>query len=748
MNSKYTPTYKTIEGVLEPHTFSVPVYQRPYSWGEEQVNTLLSDIHSAFLEKGQLFIGTTYLKRATSNENHYELIDGQQRFITFSLFLLTLYAVMKEYNINDTETELNNIKNILWKRIERKNKRESLLISSSSIEGAMIESLFNAAFDSADTFRDYVNNYTHTNHIEKNIIDILEIMFKFIDLNYKGKEIILDISDFVLININLIMIVTHVSNSQIFNMFEAINSKGKKLDDIDLIKTYIFSKLAEEDYDNYLTKWGKLIADTNDKLEDYLWVYVKAFIKYYVYSIKVHYFKSMLTDQKTISYFDSDDEPTIIKKLIDDLISKVKYYKAISDYDSFRKITKKKAHVLQYNIFKNLKYEHPKPIILRALYEYDTSNKNDVASNKLQDVIRYLNSFMLIYQTMNNRDSKDSIPVIKLIAENSYDLNSIEPSTMKQIISSKLLSENMDLDSFKQRFYELDAYKGNATDIGVFMLIIFNSIDSETKFFSEDMANSLFEIRSNLSADHILPQKPDKNSLFKYFYDQTVLGDEILRLKEGSDFPDTIISGMLYSDFKSRVLHKIGNIRLAFKDGNSSRGNTEIKLEDNNNFLTYNQVKTRASNILNDILKTGVIFIPDKSDVVIDTSEQEDRFILDFNNLSEATGKKAVLIKINEEHYQVKSTVDIVKIVLSYLYSKDSEKILMLADGKTSGFGNKQYPVISSNPSRLREPERIPKTDVYFEKNNDNQTRLTLLKDLIQDAYNLDINDIQIIYKV
>lgn len=69
---------------LEQVAFSIPTYQRPYVWGEEQITKLLSDCAEAFLSYNgnPYFLGTILTNGET---HHYELIDGQQRFTTMWL---------------------------------------------------------------------------------------------------------------------------------------------------------------------------------------------------------------------------------------------------------------------------------------------------------------------------------------------------------------------------------------------------------------------------------------------------------------------------------------------------------------------------------------------------------------------------------------------------------------------------------------------------------------------------------------
>lgn len=68
---------------LEVH-YDIPIYQRNYAWGSEQIEQLIEDIKSS---KDEYFLGTLIVNQKDSNV--YEVIDGQQRLTT--LFLLGRY---------------------------------------------------------------------------------------------------------------------------------------------------------------------------------------------------------------------------------------------------------------------------------------------------------------------------------------------------------------------------------------------------------------------------------------------------------------------------------------------------------------------------------------------------------------------------------------------------------------------------------------------------------------------------------
>lgn len=84
---RYTPE-KIVEEKLY---FTIPLYQRLFSWGEEQVKGLLFDLMNHFVS--DINNGTPYylgMLSCIKSGNHYDLIDGQQRFTVMSLLAIVL----------------------------------------------------------------------------------------------------------------------------------------------------------------------------------------------------------------------------------------------------------------------------------------------------------------------------------------------------------------------------------------------------------------------------------------------------------------------------------------------------------------------------------------------------------------------------------------------------------------------------------------------------------------------------------
>lgn len=92
---RYTPE-KIVEEKLY---FSIPLYQRLFSWGEEQVIGLLYDLKNHFEPTQD--DGTPYylgMLSCIKSSNCYDLIDGQQRFTVMTLLAIVLRNYYKDWS--------------------------------------------------------------------------------------------------------------------------------------------------------------------------------------------------------------------------------------------------------------------------------------------------------------------------------------------------------------------------------------------------------------------------------------------------------------------------------------------------------------------------------------------------------------------------------------------------------------------------------------------------------------------------
>ncbi len=634
------PYLWTVEDVFK-HIYSVPIYQRPYSWENQQINTILDDIINAYnlpdTEKEEgYFIGSIYIHDKNEKLNglvqKYEIIDGQQRLTTLSLLLLSIYSYIVQYDVPETEQTLISVKMALWKYVGRNYDKQNRALNLNSIEKNCFKDLYNSCYDKPNNILNYCNQYVPKNNFEKRVIDNFIIIYNRIGKEFpiERKNALLDFADFLLKFVQIIAIDSTCSISKAFSIFESINSKGKPLDEIDKIKTYIFSVLDESSYDYYLDLWGKLIIETNDQLYDYLYNYIKAYMSFYRQNIYVENFKS-LSKNEIPTYFKKNNVRDALKSLLDDMYTKVKFYNMLGSVDEAYKLIKNNEFRFYYSIFIQINYKHPKPLFLRCFEEY---SNNFLSKYDFVCIIRETVKFMFEFLTISDRDSKDAITMFSTIMNEIYIRKKIIKDIIINVIANEMISKAVTVDGIKSSLANMDAYEQNRI-ISVALLALFESTELDengnVKISYDNAYTLLNDYGQTFSLDHLLVQNPSNDSVFKYYRDD----NDKLVLKDGNDFdPGVVVQGMEYEQFTRIVLNKIGNLRLWYKDKNSSRQNSAIQLNDYKGFINFKKVKERGSQIINTLIDK-CLPIPKYNSNIKLTSELNENALPKMNKLIE-----------------------------------------------------------------------------------------------------------------
>lgn len=617
---KKSPIHKYVGGsemaqkVLDPHMwnletlfkliYEVPVYQRPYSWDKEQVEILLNDIAEAYASEDKeegYYTGNIIVYDVDDKVNgiisKYDIIDGQQRITTFSLILLSVYYLALISGVLETDMTINRVKGALWKILNRSYRKDLPVVTLNSIERKCFGDLFNKGFDDAKELEAFCRQYKTTSIFEDRVLkNFLYITERLKDtVVAQDSSSILDYADYLLQYVHFIVIEANCKRNKVFSMFESINSKGKKLEDIDLIKTYIFSKLDEGDYSTYLDKWGQLIIKTNDNLYDYMYNYIKAYLCFYRQNISVENFKTIAV-RDMMPYYKVSTEKDAFMKLLDDMYNKVDYYIMLSDTDKANKLVKNNEFRFYYKIFTEVSYKHPKALFLRTLIEY---SEEKITKDDVVDIVTGTVGFMVKFLTICDRDSKDAITMFSGIMNEIYEKKTVVKDDVVMALASEYLNKGLTAEKLKAELQEIDAYNQNKK-LTCALLALYESTNvSRNVTISYDQAYTLFDSYSDsFSLDHLLVQDPKVNdSNYKYYKDDVT---STLKLKEGNDFPaGSVVEGMDYDTFISRVLNKIGNLRIYYRDKNSGRQNTAIALKEYDSFNTYADIKNRGKDIAN-----------------------------------------------------------------------------------------------------------------------------------------------------
>ncbi|EKV57972.1 DUF262 domain-containing protein [Brachyspira hampsonii] len=227
LSSKQFSLDKIIE---EKQYFSIPIYQRLYVWKEEQILKLLQDIKIAIEDKKEnYYIGSLIVLK--SDNNRYDLIDGQQRFTTIFILFRTIQEIFED-RIN--EKNLLFIKNFLYGENN-------------------IRLLFRARKFADDFFKKVNIDNQDNSDEEKELLDpfyqaINVIRGFFEDINNN-----INLDNFIdFISTKLIFIITQMPrNTDVNKLFETFNNRGVQLKQHEILKAKLLEKI-KNNRDKYI----------------------------------------------------------------------------------------------------------------------------------------------------------------------------------------------------------------------------------------------------------------------------------------------------------------------------------------------------------------------------------------------------------------------------------------------------------------------------------------------------------------
>ncbi len=330
--------------------FSIPVYQRNYTWEEENCEKLLQDIVSISQNKKTHFMGSiTYILHLIDEEKslrqlqEFVIIDGQQRVTTIMLLLKAIETKIQNEGI---KKEINNLLNLSGQRLRLKPIKSD-----------------KEAFDLV------MQNRSHelqgVSHIRNNYKFFTKELEYYISKGYRIEEIY---GAFLRLKIVAIGLELGEDDPQV--VFESINATGVQLKGLDLIRNYLMmgenSDRQKHLYDTYwvpLENWlGE--KDLNDFIKTYLRIYfedkVKEGEREVYYTLKAHH---------------RDNFPNDIQGLMSDMREYGRIYQIFLDRDHYfleRGDSQQLANLrLRIKDLVKIKFGVAKPFVLRCARDFE-----------------------------------------------------------------------------------------------------------------------------------------------------------------------------------------------------------------------------------------------------------------------------------------------------------------------------------------------------------------------------------------
>jgi len=372
--------------------YTVPQFQRDYSWDQDNWEDLWNDILNIYEENDSHYMGSIVLQN--NGNSNFQIIDGQQRFTTLSIISLAIISKIKELAADNIDKETNEervdllIKDYLGQKDSVSLKYSSKLFLNENNNGFYQQRLLN--------FREPVN-YRKLIDSDKLLWDSYQFYIKRVNELFEKLNSGEKLASFLkeVIGKNLLFIqITVEDELNAYTVFETLNSRGVELTSTDLLKNYLFSLVAKSptDLNQVKSQWKKIIEVIGLKnfpvfLRHYLNGRMKLISKEYLFKAIKQIVK---TDENVFTLLDNLEDSAYIYMALgnpnDDFWKGEKeLIEAINALKLFRVTQNKSLLMVSYNKLNNInEFKRLVKSIVSISYRYNVIGK--LQTNEMEKI--------------------------------------------------------------------------------------------------------------------------------------------------------------------------------------------------------------------------------------------------------------------------------------------------------------------------------------------------------------------------
>lgn len=442
-------TKKGVDFKKNKRRLLIPLYQREFKWENEKIETLINDIYNR-----DKFLGIIILDE---EENHYEIVDGQQRITTCYLILLYLYnryiGSKKEqesiYNIMKSDSEFVLKNDSVGDYIKETETRFDLNISECS--------------DIYNQKGEFIRAYEKIEEVLGELDSLVEIR------DFKRK--LLDCEVLILFNDS------HSSTSPIEQVYLDINEKSQLLDPEDIFKGHCFENFEDEQKKELRNLWVKLkrcsvyfenfgFTDLSKYIYGYLLISDSSYISEKLFVQGKHYLDGKTMDETDKILKEMIGYGNAIKKLYEDIKKDNYYFEDLSPKTKEHRNTKD-LEILKIMISEMLecKSVYPKLPFMYLIYQFSINRKitDAISHEQFRKIITNIYIYVMLFNFKIGRKSKSDIDHSIKEALMSEPVNialiiSKAKQLRKEKCKEKVISERSSFDKLSFFFSVMDEY--------------------------------------------------------------------------------------------------------------------------------------------------------------------------------------------------------------------------------------------------------------------------------------------------
>lgn len=309
-----TAEQKTIEGIFGApnETYVIPMYQRPYSWGFDQLYELYKDLMGAYKDGEPYFLGNIILARSKdfSNDGKSSVVDGQQRIIT----IWTLIKMLSLYlpDINSIQSALYVVP---WSGKEKLPKIDSKIFENN--DDVAIDAVFGYDKEKLEErYKAVVNTgiISESKCHTKVEYALLYFYQQFVALQDEKTFNLAEFAQFLMKKVTMLPIVQSAdgqedAENKALTIFETINNRGMDLEDADIFKARLYdSAYTKEQREEFIAMWVDFKTECDE-----LRLSVDDIFRYYSHIIRGR--ERITSNEKRLREFFSNEPFSPLKNL-------------------------------------------------------------------------------------------------------------------------------------------------------------------------------------------------------------------------------------------------------------------------------------------------------------------------------------------------------------------------------------------------------------------------------------------------
>ncbi|MCL2682625.1 MAG: DUF262 domain-containing HNH endonuclease family protein [Bacteroidales bacterium] len=427
---------KTIGKLLNDAIYCVPRNQRRYVWEQQNWIDIYDDILLvADNQATSHFIGSIVLKDEGQEDglSKYTIIDGQQRILTLTIFLIAIMYTMKKRGLID---DFGGTQKHLLATDNKSRSREIVYPEHHLTLPKMLNAVLEVGQEelmgkSISVFADLCSVSLSK---DKNIISA----FKFFAEKLDGvnSEKLLQIRN-ALIGISYVDIIA-TSEEDSYTIFEILNARGLDLEDHELLKNYILRYLQPiERRDVAKRLW--------EEIETNLIKGIQSFLRHYAIH-KYNYNNQKKKDSSIYKSIQLATKGREVGRLLDDIRLKSSYYSKM--------LVPEQDNLVEYEIFsffKSSRVELFRPLILSIMNQRANGN---IDEQTYVSILEFLYRFFICYKIIGEEGSNklsDTVHKYAYLIENEYSADKLDECVRS--LKAKLPTLELFTNSFKNVGY-------------------------------------------------------------------------------------------------------------------------------------------------------------------------------------------------------------------------------------------------------------------------------------------------------